>query len=60
MDCILFRGKAISNNEWVEGDLIQADNRTFIADDWIIEGSDEDYTTFDCGQLNEVYFHTVC
>lgn len=56
----IFRGKRIDNGRWAYGDLIQSQDYTFIASGWIIEGEMEDFTSFDCNALYEVYPHTVC
>ena len=56
---ILFRAKRIDNGAWVYGDLIRMGDRAFIANGWIIEGTTEDFTAFDCDKLYEVDPNTI-
>lgn len=60
MNRYLFRGKRLDNGEWVEGNLIQKNDRAFVASGWIIEGTTDDFTCFDCDYLYEVDPKTIC
>lgn len=56
---ILFRGKRIDNGVWVYGDILHDDERFFVVNGWIIEGINEDFTSFDCDCLCEIGSETV-
>ena len=56
---ILFKGISKCNNNWVYGDLIQKGDQKYIASDWLIEGENDEYDSFDCGYLSEVFPETV-
>ena len=56
---IKFRGKRIFGDEDVYGDLIQFDNRSFIADGWLINAEEDCFDMFDCECVYEVVPETV-
>lgn len=57
---ILFKAKRLDNGEWVEGDLIQAGEKRYIAFGWEIDNEGEQYYNFDCALVYEVDPSTVC
>lgn len=57
---ILFKAKRTDNEEWVEGDLIQAQNKKYIAFGWSIDNEGEQYYNFDCALVHEVEPETIC
>ena len=57
---ILFKAKRTDNGEWVEGDLIQAQNKKYIAFGWSIDNEGEQYYNFDCTLVYEIDPITVC
>lgn len=57
---ILFKAKRTDNGEWVEGDLIQAQDKKYIAFGWSIDNEGEQYYNFDCALVYEVEPETVC
>lgn len=60
MSEILFKAKRLDNGEWVEGDLIQAGEKRYIAFGLETDNEGEQYYNFDCALVYEVDPSTVC